>query len=317
MRGKLVAGAAVPLLALVFWAGVQAGERRPGARSAEPAVATIDGQAFGAADLRAAIAEQMTSARERLSSAEGRREIVRAAVRFELLAREAQRKGYASDPELARQTKRSLVDLYLRRELEDPMQSQPVEEGELRAWYVAHRGEYQRPERIRVADLFFEAASGDAGERARARAMAEAAAARASEGMGAFDDLGLMTREQIVEQLGAPVAVALEALKRTGAVGPVVGTPGGFHVLKLLGRESALEVRFEDVREAIRKRVLFDRKSRAYQALVEGLEAHAQVTVDSALLDSLVVKPLDSSSQHIDPLQGGAHGAPQALHQPP
>ena len=317
MRGKVVAGAAVPLLALVFWAGVKAGERRSSARQAEPAVATLDGQAIGIADLKTAIEEQTTEARSRFSTGEGRRELVRTLIRLELLAREAQRKGYASDPELARQAKRSLVALYLQRELEEPLQRRPVDEGELRAWYAAHRGEYQRPERLRLADLFIEAASGDAAERARAKAAAEAAAVRASEGASAFDDLGLLTHDQLAERLGAPVAVALEPLRRPGTVGPVLETPKGFHVLKLLARENALELRFEDVREAIRKRVLFDRKSRAYQALVEDLEARAHVTVDSALLDSLVVEPIGAPPPATtDPPQASASGAPQALHQP-
>jgi peptidyl-prolyl cis-trans isomerase C len=304
MRGRWLAGAAGPLLALAFWAGFRVGERRgseaPEAQvpaAAVPACAPqggLDERVSAAQELKAALAAEADGLRQSSATPEGRREFLKGLLRFELLAREALRKGYGSDPELSRQAKRSLVARFLERELDEPLSRQPVDEAELRTFYEAHREDYQRPERVRISHRLFEASPGNPAERARARAAALASLAdlQQGEGAGAAADLGLVTRAQLEVRAGAAVAEAVfERLVGPAAPsGTAVETPQGFHALRLLGREAALDLKLEDVRDAIRRRILFERKSRAYEVLVRELEARAGASTDSALLDSLVVE---------------------------
>ncbi len=302
MRGKWVAGAAGPLLALAFWAGVRIGERRaPAPKAVAPAGASASacvvpqekaGQGpLSPEELKAAIEEQSDALRQRAASAEGRREVLKSVVRFELLAREAVRKGYGRDPELARQSKRALVARFLERELDEPLSRQPVEEAELRTYYEAHRADYLRPERVHLCDRLFQSSPGGAADRTRAKAAALVSLADARQGEGSPSDLGFLTRAELEVKAGPAVAAAAfePAAGQSASAGLTIETPQGVHAVRLLGRESALDLRLEDVRESIRRRILFERKARAHEELARELEARAGAS-DSAFLDSLVLE---------------------------
>lgn len=301
MRRKWVAGAAGPLLALAFWAGVKVGERRAqGAPQAPSAAGPVPASACAAPEkncgpispeeLKAAIEAQADAVRQRPATAESRRERAKSVVRFELMAREALRKGYGNDPELALQTKRSVVARFLERELEEPLARQAVEEAELREFYEAHRADYQRPERVRLCDRLFEAGPGGAAERARSKAAAQAFLAESRQTEGSPCDLGFLTRPQLEVKAGPAVAEAAFVELRSAAAGAAVETPQGYHAVKILGRESALDLRLEDVRDAVRRRILFERKSRAYETLARELEVRAGASADAGLLDSVALE---------------------------
>lgn len=325
MSNKLVAILALPLVALAWYAGLQTGRRNAPASAQAPAssvgpgtpVATFEGGAVTLEELKAQIEEQAPMMRARYTSPEGKRSFLERIVRTELLAREAQRKGYAEDPDVQRQHKRNLVAVFVQKEFEEAQQKQPVADEAIKAFYQAHLGEYVKPGRTRVAHLFFEAPATDPAARAGKRAAAEKALAEALRlepvDYAAFGqlarelsedaaskaeggDLRFLTLEELTARAGAEVAEAAFALQGPGEVlRKLVETPKGFHVVKMLGRENPLDLKLEEVRDAVKSRIVFERRSESYQRFLAEIEKQAGLKIDTARLNELKIDSVPSS----------------------
>lgn len=333
MSHRIVALLAVPLVVLAWYAGYVRGTEAGGEGgmlpvSAHPGtpVASFDGVSLTDADLKAQLEEQAPFVRARYATPEGKREFLDNLVRFELLAREAQKKGYAKDPAIIRQHKRNMVALYVQREFEEPQQKQPVPEEELRAYYEAHKTDYVRPERVRAAHVLFSAPADDAAKRKDRRAEAEAALAtlrekdardysafgalarKASEDVASRPlggDLQFLSREELAQRAGTEVAEAAFSAPEMGRVlDRIVETPKGFHIVKVLGKENALDLAFEGVKDSIRQRLVHERRSSSYKSFLEGLNQKAELKIDAAVLEAIKV-------------EAGPGGPPPAAMPPP
>lgn len=320
MSHRTVALLALPLVVLAWYAGYVRGREAGGGAGAmlpvsgKPGtpVATFDGVSLTDADLKAQLEEQAPFVRARYASAEGKREFLDNLVRFELLAREAQKKGYAKDPDIVRQHKRNMVALYVQREFEEPQQKQPIPEEELRKYYEDHKSDYVRPERVRAAHVLFAAPSDDAAKRKDRRAAAEAALAelrekdardysafgalarKASEDVASRPlggDLQFLSREDLAKRAGEEVAQAAFGAAEMGRVlDTIVETPKGFHIVKVLGKENPLDLAFEGVKDSIRSRLVYERRSAAYKTFLEGLNQKAGLKIDAAALEAVKVE---------------------------
>ncbi len=320
MSNKVVALLALPIIGLAWFAGLKTGERKASSIDERPVsnlrpgtpVATFDGGSISVEELKAQIEEQAPIVRVRYTSPEGKRAFLERMVRMELLAREAQRRGYDRDPEVVRQHQRNLVAVFVQKEFEAAHKAQPISEDEIKKFYDEHLAEFVKPERVRIAHLFVAApeTSGRAERRARAESLLATARAKESADIAGFQrltrehsddaeskstggDLRFLSREELARRAGEPVAqAAFDELKVTGEVfDRVVETPEGFHILKLLGRENPLEMTLEKARESIRSRIAFDRRGERYEQFVADIEKKAGLKVDAARLDALAIAP--------------------------
>ncbi|HEY3450272.1 MAG TPA: peptidylprolyl isomerase [Myxococcales bacterium] len=320
MSNKVTAVLAVVLIALAYYAGIRAGGAGSGAggggllpvasRPGNP-VATFDGVSISDSEIKGQIEEQAPFVRTRYSTPEGKKEFLDNLVRFELLAREAQKKNYQAEPDIIRQHKRNMVALFVQREFEEPQQKQVIPEDELKKYYEAHVADYQRPERVRAASVFFAAPAEDAAKRKAQKAAAEAALAELKEkepkDYGAFaemaraksedpstkpsgGDLSFLNREDLAKRVGQEFAEAAFTMKEMGKVlDKVVETPQGFHLVKLLGREAALDLKFDNVKDSIKSRLIYERRSDAYKKFLEDLNKKANLTVNKEALDAIKI----------------------------
>ncbi|MGC4122801.1 MAG: peptidyl-prolyl cis-trans isomerase [Myxococcales bacterium] len=320
MSNKVTAVLAVVLIALAYYAGYRAGGTSPSAGSAGmlpvasragAPVATFDGVSISDAEVKAQIEEQAPFVRTRYATPEGKKEFLDNLVRFELLAREAQKKNYQAEPDIIRQHKRNMVALFVQREFEEPQQKQVIPDDELKKYYEAHLADYQRPERVRAATIFFEAPAADAAKRKAQKAVAEAALAELKEkepkDYGAFaelaraksedpaskptgGDLSFLNKEDLAKRLGQDFAEAAFGMKEMGKVlDKIIETPQGFHLVKLLGREAALDLKFDNVKDSIKSRLIYERRSDAYKKFLEDLNKKANLTVNKEALDAIKI----------------------------
>lgn len=318
MSNKVVALLALPFVVLAWFAGLKTGERKvasadAGLASESPPgtpVATFDGGSISLEALKAEIEQQAPVARLRYTTPEGKRAFLERMVRTELLAREAQRRGYDRDPDVVRQHKRNMVAVFVQKEFESAQQSQPVSEEEIKKYYDEHIAEFVKPERVRIAHLFV--AAPEASKRAERRAEAERllaiARAKDSADYTGFQrlarehsddaqskptggDLRFLSREELARRAGDEVARAAFEMKVTGEVlDRCVETPQGFHILKLLGRENPLNMTLEQARDSIRSRIAFDKRGERYEQFVADIEKKAGLTIDTAKLDALEIE---------------------------
>lgn len=308
---KLLLVTILVLAALAAGYGLGRRSVAPGLLSREdargPAVATFRGGAVSRADVEAALAKQPAAFRDQLRTLAARKALVEEMVRFELFAREGERKGYEHDPEFLRRYKDELGRRFVEKEVDEPQRKAAPSDTEVRAFHDEHQAALGRPERVRVAVVQYAAADGAAAAAAK-RSRAEAALARLrteAKDPSAFGrvaqkeseepqsrlsngELPFLTRDELGARLGAEVAEAAFSIPATGQLAPrVVESARGLHVVKLLGREEGYQPSFEELKEAIRARLAAERRAVAYQAFLKALFIDAAVKLDEKAIEAL------------------------------
>jgi peptidyl-prolyl cis-trans isomerase C len=273
------------------------------------ALATAGGEILlTAEEFRDRVSQQSPFLRPRYETPEGRQDFVDQLVRFELLAREAAREGIHHDPEVQQALKRAMVNRLLAKRVQQVDENAEVEEARLRAYYEDNISDFVQPERIRVSHIFVAYPSGAEADRARAlekaRGVARALREAPADQAGTFGrlarensedaasrvvagDLRYQSREQLTEAWGAKMAEAAFALERVGAVTDVVEGDKGYHVLRLVGRQRAVDRKFEDVRPQLVNRVRRDDRNRQFDAFVDALREREGLVIEEAVLGRL------------------------------
>jgi peptidyl-prolyl cis-trans isomerase C len=268
-------------------------------------VATFHKDSITAEDLAERFAEMSPFARARFQTADQRKEYLEGIARFELLAAEALARGLQNDPEVIETAKKVMVQKLIQKEFDE--KGSPVSDEEVAAYYEKHRSDYVKPEMIRLSHIFVKA-EGDPGARAEKKVQAESLVkqARALQpldyaGFGQMvedhsddektkplrGDMRYLSTEELAAQYGGEVAVAAQTLVNVGQVSEVVETPTGFHVLKLQGRQTALNLSVEQVKTQIQSRLLYERRTANFNKFIEGLKARAGYKVHDAPLAAM------------------------------
>lgn len=300
----------LPLLALCLFATCDApGTAKVDFRRSLPVgvtggtwVARFAGETVTDAELAQRFAEMNPYARARFQTVEQRREYLDGLVRFELLAREAVRRGLHHEPEVVEAARRVMVQLLLRKELEE--NAAAVTDAQVAAWYEAHRSDYVKPAMTRLAHITFPL---------EARAQAEAVLAEVRQ-LPALDyaafgklarahshderskeldgDLRFLSDEELAARYGPELVEAARGLAKVGDVAPqLVATARALHVVKLQGRQVALNLSLEQARPSIQQALLTETKQERFRALLERLKGEAQLSVNEAALAAMVVDP--------------------------
>jgi peptidyl-prolyl cis-trans isomerase C len=263
-------------------------------------VATFGDDSVTAEEVKARLSEMSAYARARYQTVAEKKEYVDGLARFEMLAAEAQRRGLANDPEVVEQAKKVMVQKLLQLELEE--RPNPVPDTEVAAYYDKHRTDYVKPEMVRLSHLFL-------GKDKKAKAEELLAKAKALPPMdyqsfGALvrenseeprtkpldGDMRFLSKEDLSAQYGPEVAKAAEGLTQVGTVFPeLVETEKGFHILKLGGRQQALNLTLDRVKTELQNILIHDKKMANYQALLERLKTAQGYKVDEAALGKIEV----------------------------
>lgn len=247
------------------------------------------------------LAAQSPYLRARYNSPERRRELLDNMIRLELLAQEAERRGYAREPEVARAESQALVQELLAREIDARVSMDDITDAQIEAYYRAHPEEFDQPEQVRASHI-------RVADRATAqRLLAQLLAAPNDDGLftrlvreasndaatrEAGGDLRFFSRPSDGTRAeGAPpveVARAAFALTNVGDVArDVVQSPDGFHVIKLIARRQALHRTLDEVKRPIQNRLYRERRETMQRELVERLRRQANVQEDESALAAI------------------------------
>lgn len=300
------------------------GPRTHGLTEAEAArvIAKVGDVEITLGDVATELASKGSFIRARYQSPERRREFLDQMIRFELLAQEAERRGYADLPEVQRTRKQVMVRRFLTERFEGGG-PETISDEDVRAYYESHQSEFHTPAQIRASHI-----------RCRDRATAQRVL---RELMAAPNDLRLYrqladqhntdpeTRERFGDlqffsrpderQEGEPVlppevVEAAFSIERIGGLHPeVVRSADGWHVVKLTGRRAAMHRTLEEADNPIRNRLFRERREAAIQQLLAELRAEADVEEDlSALADVRLDLPEGDSPTVTAPQLGARPG---------
>jgi peptidyl-prolyl cis-trans isomerase C len=273
-----------------------------GAVGANTVLAQVDDMTITSADMKKLLARYSSQpfVLARYSSLERKKELLDSMIRYQVLAIEARKRGYARDPEVQRVAKDKMVKLFTQQEIHDKLKLTDVPDADVEKFYKGHKAEFIRPEIVRVSQILVK-------DRAKAQKALVAAKALPKSDLKAFRDLvaevsedadsrqrgGDLTQFDRATTQHPPVVVdAAFALRNVGDLSDLLSTDKGFVILKLTDRRPALTRTLEEAKPEIQRRLLEDLRTKRKQELVD--EARKTIRVD-IFEDQLAKLDLDSA----------------------
>ncbi len=321
------------LLAPLMWAGCQkregaathdqaGGPARP-APSAPPQsaeemkapLAKIDDVTITLGEFEERINRQSPYIRARYTSLEQKKEFLDSLVRFEILAKEAYRRGLDKDPEVVRTMKQVMIQKLMRDEFDAKITADSVKDADMQAFYQANLADYVKPEEVRASAIILR-------NKAQAdRVLLEAKGEAGKTNKGFRDLVTKYTSDEETKlrggdlryfdlankELPAPVVKAAFALVNTGDVSSVVdaGT-GQYYVLKQTGRRRSMTKSFDEAKPLIRNKLFREQRLVAQKDFVDKLRAQAKIEINEANLAKVRI----DTSQAVDDGHGRGPNSP-------
>jgi hypothetical protein len=243
--------------------------------------------------------------RIRYQSAERRKMLLDQMIEVELLAQEARRRGLDKRADTQERMRQILRDALLEKARENLPPPAEIPDVEVRAYYEAHKAEFDDPERRRIAHIVV--GSRALAETVLAKAMVakpaewgklvaqysldkpaasgEAPAALPGELAG---DLGIVTlTDNPSETTRIPQALRVSVFEigALGGVHPkVVEADGKFHIVRLAGKTDARRRTYQEAEHAIRVALVQEKIRQREQQLQEDLKKRIPVKINPAAL---------------------------------
>jgi len=276
-------------------------------------LAKIDDVTITLGELQERINRQSPYIRARYTSLEQKKEFLDSLIRFEVLAKEAYRRGLDKDPEVVRTMKQVMIQRLMRDELDTKITAETVRDAEMRAYYDGNLADYVKPEEVRISAIIVK-------NRAQADRVALEARGEAGKTNKGFRDLvnrysqdedgklrggDLRYFDAATKDVPAPVVKAAFALINTGDVSVAIDAGNGtWYVLKQTGRRKSMTKSFDDAKPAIRNKLFRDKRLAAQKDFVDGLKAAARIEINEPNLARVRI----DTSQAVD--DGHGHDPP-------
>jgi parvulin-like peptidyl-prolyl isomerase len=243
-------------------------------------------------------------------------------VRFEVLAKEAYRRGLDKDPEVVRTMKQVMIQKLMRDEFDAKVTADTVADAEIKAYYDANLAEYVKPEEVRVSAIIVK-------NKAQADRVAIEARGEAGKTNKGFRDLVLKYSadedsklrggdlryfDAQTKDVPANVVKGAFQLLNTGDVSPVVDAGNGtWYVLKQTGRRKSVTKGFEDAKPQIRNKLFREKRLQAQKDFVDNLRTKSTIKINEANLAKVRI----DTSQATDDGHGHDVVPPQGALVPP
>ena len=289
------------ILVIGLCAAALACSQQKGPKKSGPVVAKGDGITITADEFKARLDEQSPFIRARYASIDRKKEFLDNLIRFEVLAREAEKQGLANDPDVQNTLKKIMVQKLVQKNFQDASGAANIPDAELQKYFDDHKDEYNRPRRVRVAAVVFNAPQGSP-DRAKKLAVAQKALAKlkAEEKKNALafaqivnefsddaatktvaGDLQFKSEDELAKGYSKEVAEAAFKLKAGETTG-VVQAPQALYILKYTGEQPELSRSFDQVKAQIANKLNREKKTKEFDEWLKGLREKAEVKIDKS-----------------------------------
>jgi peptidyl-prolyl cis-trans isomerase C len=301
-----------------------------------PVVAKGKGITITADEFKARLDEQSPFIRARYSSLDRKKEFLDNLIRFEVLAKEAERQGLDKDPDVKATLKKIMVQKLVQKNFQDTGGTSDVPEADIQKYFSDHKDEYNRPRRVRVAAIVWNAKEGSP-ERAQKLALAKKALvkvkAEEKKNTLAFaqlvqefsedpatkplqGDLQFKSQEELAKLYSKEIAEAAFKLK-PGELSPIVEAPQGLYVLKYTGEQPEMTRSLEQVKAQIATRLHREKKTKEFDEWLKSLRERAAVKTDDKALEAVEVAAAPAAPGMMGPGMMGGPGGPAPVHTMP
>lgn len=267
-------------------------------------------------DFAERLGSQSPYLRARYHSPERRREFLDNMVRFELLAGEAEKRGFMKDDEVER-VRRQVMVQQMMQDLFDKggIKLADITDDEIKQYYDQNMSEFDKPAQVRASHILFKDKAAaeqtlkelkqkpDDNELFRKLATTKNQDPATKD---SFGDLRFFSetpdKSGETDEPPRPEAVrkAAFSLTKIGELYPeVVKSEEGFHIVKLTGKRDAQKRTLEDARRMIQNKLWRTKREEAIEKFVADLKAKANVQINSEALAKVRVQ--DASGKSIVP----------------
>jgi peptidyl-prolyl cis-trans isomerase C len=262
------------------------------AEDREKVVAQVGDVAITVCDMTEALNKMSPYLRKAYEAPQKRQQFLDNLIRFELIAQEAERRGYSNDEEVQRVRKQMMIQR-LNKELQESVRLSDITEEEMRAYYEEHEADYHKAEMVRIARIL--TATEAEAQKVLNLAKAKASDSRYFRELAREHSIDAQTKEQggdlpyfpsvADRQEGDPeidpalVEAAFSLDLRDPLYSKVVKTADGWNVIRLRGRRKARDLAFDDVKRQIRHRLHRDKLRDVRDGLVAKLRKSAKITI--------------------------------------
>jgi peptidyl-prolyl cis-trans isomerase C len=270
------------------------------------AIVTYAGGEVTIGELEDAIASQSPFMRERYRETENLKELLEKTMRFELLAKEAERTGIDKNDAVRQAVKQNAVQSLMKAEFDDKMSAAAIPQEDIAKYYQDHIDEYvqpamQRASHVMVATepeakaLLQQAKTMDLRafrQLARDKSMDEASKLRGGD-LRYFDQQG-KARGETEPSVPPQIVKAAFALKTVGDTSPhAVKIENGYSIVKLTGQRPAISRKLPEVEETIRVRLWRERRQQAIEAFVGTLRTQHKPETHPELTEAIKLEEAD------------------------
>jgi peptidyl-prolyl cis-trans isomerase C len=269
--------------------------------------------------------EQSPFVRVRYTDPAKKKEFLESQVRFEVLAAEAFARGMDQDPEVLEATKKIIVQKLTRDEFDGRVKLTDVTDADLEKYFKEHEAEYQKPEMVRASHI----AIAFGADKAAAKKKAEEAQKKANDKEKLKDrnhfkelvaatstdeatkraggDLRYLSAAELDEKVGTAAREWLFSSANINELSPVIEGKDAWHVFLRTGKRPAVTRTFDQVKNQIKNVVFREKRTAAFNALVDDLKKKHGVTVYEDKLEKVKVNAQMPPGGMDD---GHGHGAP-------
>ena len=278
-------------------------ESASGRSDASETVAEIDGRAITTDDLMRDMSNRSPYYRLQARSADGKKKMVEALIRFELMAKEARDRGYEKDPNVVRTMKQQMINQMVEDETKGIRVT--ISDEAVERYYTAHAAEFSEPERVGVAEIVVR-------DKARAAAAYSAATAiRPSDAPGFRALVARVSEDEATRKRGGelepfdrqsrnvPRAIVEAAFKLAtpGTLSTPIETDGTFVILRLTERVPPGTKPLGQVRNQIEQRVASESRAKTMQEWADKLREKHSIKIFDDSVERMNLDPIASESR--------------------
>lgn len=255
-------------------------------RELETVLAKVDDVVITIGEFQERINRMSPYVRDRYTSLETKRDFLQKLIQFEVLAKEAKRRGFDKDPNVVRTLKQVMIQKLTKDEFENKVKPTDVTEAEMRAFYEKNRKMYTKEAELRVSAIIMN-------NFAVATRVAKEALGPVGRSPKGFRDLvGKYSIDDATKIRGGdlryfkrtsttiprPIIEAAFKLNRTGDVtGPINGGNGRYYIIRQTGKRPAVNRTFEQVKRNIKNRLYREKRRDAQKEFLKRLKAKAKI----------------------------------------
>jgi peptidyl-prolyl cis-trans isomerase C len=292
-------------------------------------VAKVDDAVITVGDVQERINKQSPFVRARYTTNEKKKEFLDSLIRFEVMANEAERRGYDKDPEVLRVMKQQMISKFLQKDFESKLKVEDVPDADVEKYYKEHPAEFSQKDEVRVSEVEVKEKGKADKAYAEAKALPKAAPVvpAAPEGKQFKDIVAKYSEDEDAKQRGGdlgffdkettryprPIVDAAFKLTEVGEVAPPIKTDKGWAVIRLTQKRPGFNRPLAEVKRTIQQRLFRDTRTKAMDSFVAELKKKAAIEIKEDNLSKVVI----DTGTGAGPGAGGPMGAPGMTLGPP